>query len=194
MPADRRFSEFVGPRRSDWRRHVEDLVEQRYEGAVERAERDRVFRTAFELCTPVALRVLERANELLLGRTASLSIEAPQPDGTGGLRGGRRMSWPLLEQARNRFTGEPLPPVEIGALFPDGFTHGHLALYELAAPRRGIAAWPLQVTSPEDAVRQEPILWAIAEAEVHERTFAGDLNWRLLTFEPATATPGVEAL
>jgi hypothetical protein len=181
------FFELVARRRSDWQRHVEDLVGQRYEGAAERPARDHVFRTAFELCTPVALRVLERANELLLGGTATLSTEAPQPDGAGGLLGGWRMSWPLLEQARNRFTGKPLPPVEITAMFPDGFTHGHLALYDLADPRRWVAAWPLQVTSPEDAERQEPILWAIAEAEVHERTYAGDLNWRLLGFEPGSA-------
>ena len=177
------FLDLMGPRRSDWERHVQDLVERGYEGASDRAERDRIFRAAFELCTPVALRVLARANELLLGGTASYATVPPESDGAGGLYGAWRMTWPLLEQARNRFNNKPLPPVEISAMFPDGFTHGHLALYDIGEPRRWIAAWPLQVTTPEDAERQEPILWAIAEAEVHDRTFAGDLNWRLLIFE-----------
>jgi hypothetical protein len=169
-------------RGEDWRRHMEDLVVQRYEGADERAERDRVFREAFDLCTPVALRVLEQIDELLLGGVSSISTRPPESDGAGGLLGAWEMSWPLLEQARNRFTGQALPPARITAMYPAGFTHGHLALYDIGEPRRPVAAWPLQVTTPEDAERQEPILWAIAEAEVHERTFAGDLNWRLLQF------------
>jgi hypothetical protein len=175
----------IGPRRFDWERHVQDLVARGYEGASARSARDDVFRRAFDLCTPVALRVLARANELLLGGTATCSTVPPEADGAGGLYGAWRMTWPLLEGARNRFTGKPLPPVEISAMFPDGFTHGHLALYDSSEPRRPIAAWPLQVTSAEDAERQEPILWAIAEAEVHDRTFAGDLNWRLLIFDDA---------
>jgi hypothetical protein len=169
-------------RGEDWRRHMEDLVVQRYEGADERAERDRVFREAFDLCTPVAVRVLRQIDELLLGGTASIATRPPESDGGGGLLGGWELTWPRLEQATNRFTGESLPPARITAMYPAGFTHGHLALYDIGEPRRCVAAWPLQVTTPEDAERQEPILWAIAEAEVHERTFAGDLNWRLLRF------------
>ena len=169
-------------RGEDWRRHMEDLVVQRYEGADERAERDRVFCEAFDLCTPVAVRVLEQIDELLLGGTGSIATRPPAPDGGGGLLGGWELTWPLLERATNRFTGKPMPPARITAMYPAGFTHGHLALYDIGEPRRCVAAWPLQVTTPEDAERQEPILWAIAEAEVHERTFAGDLNWRLLRF------------
>lgn len=178
-----RFHELAERRREDWERHVDDLVVRRYEGADERVDRDRVFLDAFDLCTPVAVRVLEQIDAVLLGGTASIATRRPEPDGAGGLLGGWELTWPLLEQARNRFTGQPLPPARITAMYPDGFTHGHLALYDIGEPRRSVAAWPLQVTSPEDAERQEPILWAIAEAEVHERTFAGDLNWRLLVFE-----------
>jgi hypothetical protein len=178
------FHELAESRREDWARHVDDLVVRRYEGADERADRDRVFRDAFDLCTPVAVRVLEQIDEVLLGGTASIATRPPETDGAGGLLGGWELTWPLLEQARNRFTGRPLPPARITAMYPDGFTHGHLALYDIGEPRRCVAAWPLQVTSPEDAERQEPILWAIAEADVHERTFAADLNWRLLAFGP----------
>lgn len=176
------FAELAGSRGDDWRRHVDDLVVQRYEGADARAERDRVFLDAFDLCTPVAVRVLQRIDDLLIGAVATVSTRRPASDGAGGLLGGWELTWPFLEQARNRFTGQPLPPARITAMYPDGFTHGHLALYDIGAPRRCVAAWPLQVTTPEDADRQEPILWAIAEAEVHERTFAADLNWRLLQF------------
>jgi hypothetical protein len=134
------------------------------------------------------VRVLEKANHLLLSGTAALSTRLPEPDGANGLVGSWGLSWPLLETARNRFTGKPLPPVEIVAMYPEGFTHAHLALYDIGEPRSWIAAWPLQVTTAEDADRQEPILWAIAEAEIHERTFAGDLNWRLLVLEPEEST------
>jgi hypothetical protein len=44
------------------------------------------------------------------------------------------------------------------------------------------AAFPLQVVSAEDAARQEPILRLLAEAELHERTYQSDLNWRILPF------------
>jgi hypothetical protein len=170
----------VDARRLDWARHVQDLVTRTYEGASERSARDDVFRRAFELTTPVATRVLERIDELYLSGTGSVSVTAPEDDEDEGLVGSWNLTWPKLEQAVNRFTGQPLPPVQIFAMFPREFTHGHLALFNSEFPRRWIACWPLQVTSPSDAERQEMTLWVIAEADVHDRTFAGDLNWRLL--------------
>src|SRR5205814_9266499 len=101
----------------------------------------------------------------------------------GGLLGSWDLTWPALEQARSRFTGKALPPVQLFAMFPRGFTHPHLALFDLDGPRRCVASWPMQVTSAADAERQEVVLWGIAEAEVHERTFAADLNWRLLRLD-----------
>jgi hypothetical protein len=38
----------------------------------------------------------------------------------------------------------------------------------------------MQVRTPEDAVRQEPILRAIVESEVHERVYQTDGDWRLV--------------
>jgi hypothetical protein len=107
-------------------------------------------------------------------------VTTPEPDGDGGRLGSWNLTWPLLEQARSRFTGEPLPPVQLFASYPRDFTHAHIALYDLGSPRRVIASFPLQVTSAADADRQELTLWVLAEAELHERTFAGDLNWLLL--------------
>lgn len=170
----------IETRRSDWARHIQDLVTATYEGANERSARNEVFRLAFDLTTPVAARVLEKVDEIYLGGTGAISVTQPEPANGDGLLGSWNLTWPLLEQARNRFTSEPLPPVQIFAMFPPDFTHGHLALFNIDIPRRWVACWPFQVTGSSDADRQEMILWAIAEAEVHERTFAGDLNWRLL--------------
>jgi hypothetical protein len=61
--------------------------------------------------------------------------------------------------------------VQVIAVFGRGNTHPHL---------RGAAAgmWPCQVTNPADAERQEPILRAIVECELHERIFQG--SWRVI--------------
>src|SRR5262245_60698100 len=62
-------------------------------------------------------------------------------------------------------------PVQVIAVFGRGNTRPHL---------RGAAAgmWPCQVTNPADAERQEPILRAIVECELHERIFQG--SWRVI--------------
>jgi hypothetical protein len=174
-------------RRSDWARHIQDLVTASYEGAHERSAREDMFRRAFELTTPVAVRVLEKVDEIYLGGTGEVSVTPPEPADGDGILGSWNLTWPLLEQARNRFTNEPLPPIQIFVMFPHDFTHGHLALFDIDTPRRWVACWPFQVTGSSDADRQEMILWAIAEAEVHERTFAGDLNWRLLPMAEVSA-------
>jgi hypothetical protein len=183
-----------GNRRQDWRRHVADLQVGAFEGAVAREERERVFREAFALTTPTALRVLEALASAYLGPDSRTSVTEPASvdaaalvgrDRTpaGGLLGSWNLNWPALERARDRMTGRELPPVQIFAMFPIGFTHPHLALFDIASPRGWVACWPFQVTSSEDAERQEPTLAAIAEADMHERTFASDLNWRLLALD-----------
>ncbi len=178
-------------RREDWRRHVVDLQTRTYEGASDRAAREVILQEAFRLMTPVAVRVLESLSTAYLAGAGSVTVTSPRrvtPEElegatrtpTGGLLGSRSLTWPSLERARSRLTGEAMPPVEIFAMFPDDFTHAHLALFSLHRPRTWIACWPLQVATPADAERQEETLAAIAEAEMHDRTFAGDLNWRLL--------------
>ena len=190
-------------RREDWRRHVVDLQTRTYEGAEERAAREEIFREAFDLTTPVAVRVLKALDQAYLGGRGTIDTTLPRhvpaSDGlTGaerqpvtGLVGSWSLTWPELRQARSRLTGLPMPPVQIFAMFPDDFTHPHLALFDLGQPRRWIACWPLQVLSADEAERQEPILAAIAEGEMHERTFEGDLNWRLLDVgeSPEARTP-----
>jgi hypothetical protein len=181
-------------RREDWARHVADLQMGTYDGASSRAECEAVFQRAFELTTPVALDVLESLAVAYLGGEAVTSVTLPQPvpdeallgasrTPVGGLLGSWNLTWPALERARDRLTGEPFPPVQIFAMYPSDFTHGHLALFDLGAPRTSVANWPFQVTTAADAERQERILSAIAEADLHERTFASDLNWRLLEID-----------
>ena len=184
-------------RREDWRRHVEDLQTRTYEGVSPRPERETVFMRAFELTTPVAVRVLESLAAEYVGTHATISMTEPcrvpasELDGadqmpTGGLLGSWNLTWPALERARNRLTGASLHPVQIFAMFPDDFNHPHLALFDTGARRTWIACWPFQVTSSEDAERQKTTLAAIAEADMHERTFAADLNWRLLEIRAGT--------
>lgn len=167
----------------DMMRHLADLEHDYYEGAKTRAERDEVFRTAFRLLTPVAVAVLEDMNEWLLGRAGRVDNHEPEADGDGGLNGRWTLSWPRLERGLSVYTGEPLRPVTIDAVYPGHWTHGHLARLHTGLPAE-VTAWPMQVRTEADAARQEPILRAIAEAELHERVYQLDGDWRLVT-DPA---------
>jgi hypothetical protein len=170
----------------DYKRHVDDLRARSYEGAVSREQREEVFRRAFDLTTPVARKVLTEVNDCFLAGTGSLHIAPPAHTDEGGLIGAWELSWPLQQQARDRFNQEPLPPLALHAVFPlkptlgMAWTHPHFAMLRPCCHEGFAAAWPMQVVSEEDAWRQEPILRVLAEAELHERTFLGDLNWKLL--------------
>jgi hypothetical protein len=167
-------------------RHVQDLQSSSYEGAITRQDREAVFCRAFDLVTPIAQRVLADLNTTFLNNSGQLRVLTPARVPEGGLTGCWEISWPALEQARNRFDGSPVGPLALSAVFPltaTGqmlWTHPHFALLRSCC-RDGLAcAWPLQVVSPEDACRQEPILRVMAEAEMHEITYLSDLNWRVL--------------
>jgi hypothetical protein len=172
----------------DYLRHVKDLQNKNYEGAVTRAEREAMFRKAFDFVTPVARRVLDDINVNFLKGTGEFDVQPPASDGEGGLIGSWSVSWPLLRAARNRFTGKPLERLLLTAVFPlkptggMQWTHPHFALRRSGLIDGLAAAFPMQVISPEDAERQEPILRVLAEAEFHERFYQSDLNWRLLPF------------
>src|SRR5712691_230376 len=159
-------------------RHLEDLKENAYEGA-SGADRHALYVAAFELLTPVAVDVLQQINASLLRETAELSVRAPGPDGGGGQIGSWLLSWPELGQSSSRLTGKALQPVTISAVFPPGFTHPHLVAGGPVNSRaESLAAWPMQVTSPEDAEQHRPVLWAIATAEVHDRIYQS--SWRVI--------------
>lgn len=172
----------------DYLRHVKDLQNKYYEGAVSRADREALFMKAFDFTTPVARRVLDDLNVNFLKGTGDSTVQRPTSDGEGGLIGSWSLVWPLLHKAVSRFDGKPLEPLAVTAIFPlktSGampWTHPHLALRRPGLIDGLAAAFPFQVTSPEDAERQEPILRVLAEAEFHERFYLSDLNWRLLPF------------
>ena len=173
----------------DYRRHIRDLQTRSYEGAIERSEREEVFLKAFAFTTPVAQRVLDDLSKVFLKGTGQFAVHPPEriPD-EGGLLGRWTLDWPQLRTARSRFTGQPLAPITLNVIYPImatgtmQWTHPHLALLRPEVPHRMAAAWPFNVLSVEDAERQEPILRVLAEAEMHERTFEADVNWRVLTF------------
>jgi hypothetical protein len=159
-------------------RHLEDLRENAYEGATG-ADRQGRYLAAFELLTPVAIDVLQQVNAALLHGNGEVSVRAPGPDGGGGSIGSWLLTWPELSKSTSRFTGERLHPVTISAVFPPGFTHPHLvAGGPVDQQAASLNAWPMQVTSPEDAEQQRPVLWAIATAEVHDRIFQS--TWRVV--------------
>jgi hypothetical protein len=163
----------------DFRRHVADLQIRGYEGRISRADRDAMFRGSFALLDPLALQVLQEMNDGLLGGSGDIEVRPPQPDGTGGTAGSWSLSWPLQRSARNRLTETPLLPVTIGAVFPEEWTHAHLAA-RVHAGIHGLIGWPLQVVNTTDARRQVWILRAIAEAELHDRIYEADVNWRII--------------
>jgi len=164
------------------RRHLKDLQEDMYEGA-SGAERSARYVAAFELLTPVAVDVLQEVNASLLRGTGDVSLQAPGPDGHGGLVGSWHLTWPELAEVSNRMTGRGLLPVTIGAIFPAGFTHPHLVAGGPVDPRAAsLVAWPMQVASAEGAEQQRPLLWAIATAELHDRIYQS--TWRIVPQPP----------
>jgi hypothetical protein len=159
-------------------RHLEDLRENAYEGA-SGADRHARYVAAFELLTPVAVGVLQQVSASLLRGKGEVSVNAPAPDGNGGFIGSWLLSWQELSQSSSRLTGKALQQVTISAVFPPGFTHPHLVAGGPVDPRAAsLAAWPMQVTSPEDAEQHRPVLWAIATAEVHDRIYQS--SWRVI--------------
>ncbi len=164
----------------DMARHLRDLRSRGYEGALDRKDKEAVFQRAFRLTTPIAVRVLEEVNAGYLEGAGRVTTNSPTSDGNDGLIGSWTLSWPLLEADIDRLTGSPLPPVRLAAVFPIEWTHGHLALLNIPLPNSVAFAWPFQVSDVADAERQELILWSMAEAELHERVFRAQSNWRVL--------------
>jgi hypothetical protein len=91
-------------------------------------------------------------------------------DRDGGAYARWELSWPAQRHAAARHGGR-VEPVQVIAVFGWGSAHPHL---------RGAVArmWPGQVTDAADAERQEPILRAIVECELHERIFQG--TWQVI--------------
>ncbi|HUZ36493.1 MAG TPA: hypothetical protein VMV17_09200 [Streptosporangiaceae bacterium] len=166
------------PRSEDVYRHLEDLRTRTYEGARDWPERVAVFRRAVGLLDPVVRAVLTEASREYL-RGAGTVRHHTGEDRDGGVYARWELSWPQQRDA-GAHDGGRVEPVQVMALFGRGSTHPHL---------RGAVAgmWPCQITSEADAQRQEPVVRAIVEAELHERIAQG--SWRVIPAF-AAAHPG----
>ena len=163
----------IGARRIDFFRHLDDLRTNQYEGASSPVEREGVFRGAVELLSPVVLRLMDEFNRDYLDGTGETVHTAPKDDGSGGLMAEWQLSWPAQREAKLRFRERQVPPIRVLAVFPKGWTHGHLM-----APLGG--EWPLQVRSEEDALRQESLVRIILEGELHQRIYEASSNWKIV--------------
>jgi hypothetical protein len=157
------------PRTEDVFRHLEDLRSDTYEGAHDWADRVAVFRRAVELLDPLVRRVLDETNATFLDGTGSVHQHVGE-DADGGVYAHWNLSWPAQRTATAR-DGARVQPIQVIASFARGTTHPHWT---------GTTAgmWPCQVVDEADAARQEPIVRAIAEAELHQRIFDG--TWRVV--------------
>lgn len=173
----------------DFRRHLLDLEASRYEGAEARADREAVFREATRLMQPVVATVLESFSQLYLDGLGTTSFTIAEPDPDQGLTAEWKLSWPAQHSARRRpkLTGpDGVGPITVRAIFPAGWTHGHLG-------GEHVGFWPLQVTSAADAERQEAIVWAIAEAELHEWIYQASEPWHSIGGRRDAATTATTA-
>jgi hypothetical protein len=168
------------PRREDVFRHLQDLRAGTFEGADSRDDRVALFRRAVALLDAVVRAVLEEANGAFLAASGSIGSKSVEVHQSGDADATWELSWPEQREAKNVRAGGVVRPIQVVAWFAAGFTHPHL---------RGSAVgnWPLQVLDAADARRQEPIVRAIVEAELHERIFEG--TWRIV---PSFARTGGE--
>ena len=161
----------LGPRSADFERHLADLESDSYESASDRAAREEVFRKAVELLSPVVTDVLEEVGRTYADDADPITFDLASDE--SGLTATWSLGWPAQRAARRRSALEgasEVPPIRISAIFPPGWTHGHL---------RGdhVGHWPLQITTRADAARQRDVIWAIAEAELHEWIYTAEQPW-----------------
>jgi hypothetical protein len=167
-------------RAEDFRRHLDDLRLGAYEGTLTRADKERVFGAAVDLLSPVVHDVLATFNEVMLAGSGTVA-DSGVLSSDAGLERLWTLSWPLQETATRR-VGEPGPvqPITVRAHFSGGWTHGHLA-------GAALGNWPLQITAAAEAERQRAVVWAIAEAELHERIFEMVHPWERVPAPVGTA-------
>lgn len=154
-------------------RHLDDLRTGSYEGATTRAEREAIFRLAVELLSGTVLAALEAANLRLLERRGTVVFTGVTDDGDGGIAASWELSWPEQQASPGRLQPGPVAPVQVRAIFPRGWTHGHL--------RGGrLGNWPLQVTSAADVPGFGPVIGAIIAAELHEVIYESAGTWKVI--------------
>lgn len=142
-------------------RHFADLRDGSHgDGAVRRADKERLFIAAVDFLAPYARQALGEMNEVLLSATGVVAGGALIGPSAGDLTAAWTLSWPEQRRAG-------IPPVTLEAFFGHGFLHPHL---------RGatVGVWPLNVFSAADAAAELPTLRAIASADLHNLVFQRD--------------------
>jgi hypothetical protein len=153
-------------------RHLDDLRTGSYEGAKTREEREAVFKAAAELVSATVTDALGEVNSWLLDGQGTVTFTDVVSDGADGVAAVWELRWPDQEDTSGRLRPGPVAPVEVTAIFPAGWTHGHLR-------GRRLGNWPLQVTSAADAASLRPIIDAIIAAELHEVVYESAITWRV---------------
>jgi len=142
-------------------RHFADLRDGTHgNGAVTRADKDKLFHAAVSFLDRYARQALSELNETLLLASGSISATGVTRTHSGDLSAVWALGWP--EQER-----EGIPPITLEAFFGHNFHHPHL---------RGatLGDWPLNVFSDADAAAELPTLRAIASADLHNLVFQRD--------------------
>lgn len=158
------------PRRAeDVFRHLDDLRTRTCEGARDWPERVAYFDRAAGLLDPVVRHVLGEVDTVFLDSTGEISHHVEE-DQSGGRLARWDLYWPAQRQATSRHGGT-VAPVQVMLVFGRGNTHPHWS-----GSTAGM--WPCEVITETDAARQEPVIRAIAEAELHQRIFEG--GWTIV--------------
>jgi hypothetical protein len=142
-------------------RHFSDLRDNTHgDGAVSRADKERLFSAAVEYLAPHALQALGEMNDVLLLGSGTVAASGVTGSPEGDLAAFWTLNWPEQEQAG-------ILPVTLEAFFGRGFHHPHL---------RGatVGVWPLNVFNDADAAAELHTLRAIAAADLHNLVFQRD--------------------
>lgn len=142
-------------------RHFTDLRDGTYgDGAVSRADKEKLFVAAVDYLAPYARQALDELNDALLLAKGTVAASGIFRSQEGDVTAVWTLSWPEQEEAS-------LPPVTLEAFFGHGFHHPHL---------RGatVGVWPLNVFSAADAAAELPTMRAIAAADLHNLVFQRD--------------------
>jgi len=142
-------------------RHFADLRDGTHgDGAVSRADKERLFDAAVSYLDPYARQALDEINETLLLGSGTVTAIGVTRSPNGDSAAAWTLSWP--EQAR-----AGIPPITLEAFFGQSFHHPHLH-------GGTVGVWPLNVFSAADAVAELPTLRAITSAELHNLVFRSD--------------------
>ena len=142
-------------------RHFADLRDGSHgDGAVSRADKEKLFIAAVDYLAPFARQALGEMNDTLLLASGTVAPGGVSRSPAGDLTAVWTLSWPEQEQAG-------ISPVTLEAFFGHGFHHPHL---------RGatVGIWPLNVFSAADAAAELATLRAIAAADLHNLVFQRD--------------------